>query len=74
MVFENYMVLNQKKCHYMCRGRNTENDKFEFDNLLLQNSNKEVVLVVTIDNKLIFGVTLRTFVGRADKNLVHCWK
>ena len=29
--FENYMVLNQKKCHYMCIDRNTENGKFEFD-------------------------------------------
>ena len=32
--FENCMVLNQKKCNYTCIGRNSENDKFEFDNLL----------------------------------------
>ena len=31
---KNYMVLNLKKCHYINIGRNTENDKFEFDNLL----------------------------------------
>ena len=36
--FENYMVLNQNKCNYMCIGKNTENAKFEFDNLLLKNS------------------------------------
>ena len=44
------MVLNQKKSHYMCISRNTENDKFEFDNLLLENSKEDVVLGVTIDN------------------------
>ena len=37
----------------MCNGRNTENDKFEFDNLFLENC-KEVVLGVTIVNKLTF--------------------
>ena len=52
----------------MCIGRNTENHKFEFDNLLLENSKEEVVLGVTIDNKLTF----ETFVGKPDKNLVHC--
>ena len=36
--FENYMVLNQNKCNYMCIGKSTENAKFEFDNLLLKNS------------------------------------
>ena len=38
----------------MCIGRNTKNDRFEFDNLSLENSKEEVVLGVTLDNKLIF--------------------
>ena len=50
----------------MCVGRNTENDKFEFDNLLLGNSKEEVVLVVTIDDKLIFDIHIRR---RADQKL-----
>ena len=41
--FGNYMALNQKKCHYMRSGRNTEHDKFEFDNFLLENSKEKVV-------------------------------
>ena len=24
--FENYMVLNAEKCHFMCLGKNIEND------------------------------------------------
>lgn len=35
-------------------GKNTKNDKLEFDNLLLENSKKQVVLGATIDNKLAF--------------------
>ena len=35
-------------------GRNTENDKFEFGNLILENSKEDVVLGVMIDNKLTF--------------------
>ena len=47
-IFENYMVLNQKtKCHYICFGRNSENDKFAFGNLLLENSKEEVLLGFT---------------------------
>ena len=38
------MVLNQKKMSlHVCIGRNTENSKFEFDNLLLKNSKEKVV-------------------------------
>ena len=33
--FESSMVLNQKKCYYMCIGGKTEKGNFEFDNLLL---------------------------------------
>ena len=50
----------------MCVGRNTENEKFEFDNLLLGKSKEEVVLGVTIDNKLIFDIRIRR---RADQTL-----
>ena len=66
--FKKYMVLNQKKCHYMCIGRNTENDNFEFDNLLLENS-KEVVLGVTIDNKLTFDSHIKSICRKAGQKL-----
>ena len=66
---DNCMVLNQKKCHYMCIGRNTENDKFEFDNLLLENSKEEVVLGVTIDNKLTFDSHIKSICRKAGQKL-----
>ena len=58
----------KKKCHYMCIGRNIENDKFKFDNLLLENSKEEVVLGITIDNKLTFDShILKIFVEKPTK-------
>ena len=67
--FENYMALNQKICHYMWIDRNTENDKFEFDNLILENS--KAVLGVTIHNKLIFDSHIKNIVGKPAKDFVH---
>ena len=32
--FENYMSLNPTKCHYMCHGKNKENDKFNFGKIV----------------------------------------
>ena len=43
----------------MCIGRDTENDKIEFDNLLLENSKEEVVLGVTFDNELTFDAHIK---------------
>ena len=63
------MVLNQKNCHYMCIARNTENDKFEFDNLLSENSKEEVVLSATIDNKLIFDIHIKNVCRKAGQKL-----
>ena len=38
--FENYMVLNTDKCHFMCLGQNTVNEKFVYDNIEIKNSNE----------------------------------
>ena len=50
--FENYMNLNPTKWHYMCPGKNKENDAFNFGNIYLKNSKEEVILALTIDDKL----------------------
>ena len=40
---ENLMVLNAKKCHYMCFGVGSENDDFLFDGIKLPNSSEEKI-------------------------------
>ena len=52
--YENYMVLNERKCHFMCLGNNTENETFLFHNIHMENSKERKILSVTIDNKLNF--------------------
>ena len=52
--YENYMVLNAGKCHFMCLGNNTENETFLFHNILMENSKEQKILGVIIDIKLNF--------------------
>ena len=53
-LFENCMVLNIGKCHFMCLGKNTENETFIFKDTIMNNSKEEKILVVSIDNRLTF--------------------
>ena len=62
--FENYMVLKQKKCYYMCIVRNTENDKFEFDNLFLETAKKKLTY-----NKLTFDSRIKSICRKTSQKL-----
>ena len=46
--YENDMVLNAGKCHFMCLGNNTENEAFLFHNILLENSKEQKILGVIV--------------------------
>ena len=50
-------------------GKNTKNDKLEFDNLLLENSKKQIVLGATIDNKLTFDSHFKIICRKASLKL-----
>ena len=47
--YENYMVLNAGKYHFMCLRNNTENETFLFHNILMENSKEQKILGVIID-------------------------
>ena len=49
--YENYMVLNAGKCHFMCLGNNAENETFLLHNILMENSKEQKILGVRIDKK-----------------------
>ena len=49
---ENSVVLNARKCHFMCLRNNTENETFLFHNILMENSKEQKITDVIIDNKL----------------------
>ena len=52
--FENYMILNSEKYHYMCIGKNCADDTFLHNNKKFKNSKEERILGVIIDNKQTF--------------------
>ena len=59
----------------MCIGRNVKNGKFEYDNLFLENSEQEeLVLGVTADNILIFDSCLENICRKADLKLAALLK
>ena len=57
--FKNFIVLNAAKCHFMCLGKNTENETFIFKGTIVNNSKEEKKLCVTIDNRLTFSSHIR---------------
>ena len=59
------MVLNADKCHFMCRGKNTENETFIFDNFIFNNSKEEKILGITIDIKLTFKSHIKILCRKA---------
>ena len=67
--YENFMIFNQNKCHYMCIAKNTESDIFKFQNMRLENSKEEVILGIAIDNKLTFDGHIKSMCRKAGQKL-----
>ena len=67
--YENYMVLNAGKCHFMCLGNNTENETFLFHNILMENSKEQKILGVIIDNKLNFKSHINELCKKASQKV-----
>ena len=68
-LFENYMVLNAGKCHFMCLGKNTENETFTFKDTIMNNSKEEKILGVIIDNRLTFSSHIRELCKKASQKI-----
>ena len=62
-------IETKQKCHYMCIGTNTENDKSAFDNLFFENSKEEVLLGITVDNKLTFNSHIKNICFKKGQKL-----
>ena len=64
------MILNPNKCHYVCIGKKTESGIFKFENVCLGNSKEEeVILGITIDNKLTFDSHIKSICRKAGQKL-----
>ena len=68
--YENLMILNPGKCHFMSIGKDTrDEDVFYYDNLTLKNSNEEEILGVIIDRKLTFHQHIKKMCRKAGQKL-----
>ena len=68
--YENYMILNTGKCHYMCMGKDVE-EKETFQISRQQkmiNSKEEEVLGIKIDRKLPFHQHIKSIPRKQAKN------
>ena len=67
--YENFMVLNSKKCHFMCIGKDVENETFTFKDVCYKSSKEEVILGITIDKKLSFDSHIRKMCKTSGQKL-----
>ena len=58
--YENFMILNPGKYHFMSIGKDTRDEDVFYNNLTLKNNNEEEILGVTIDRKLTFHEHIKT--------------
>ena len=65
------MLPNSKKCHYGSLGKSSNDDKFVFGNLCLENSNKKVILGYNNRQLLTFDSRIKICVEKLIKNFVH---
>ena len=67
--YENFMVLNSRKCHFMCIVKDGENETFTFKDACYKSSKEEVILGITIDSKLSFDSHIRKICKKSGQKL-----
>ena len=63
------MVLNSGKCHFMCLGKNTENETYFVNNTEMKNSRENKILEITIDNELKFKSHVKNLCKKASQKI-----
>ena len=61
------MALNAGKCRFMCLGKDTRNETFIFNGVVMKNSKEQKILGVTIDNKLTFKSHIKNLCKKASQ-------
>ena len=69
--YENYMILNTEKCHYMCMGKDVEENKtLQISSPQKMINSKEVeILGIKIDRKLSFHQHIKSISKKAGQKL-----
>ena len=68
--FENYMILNLRKCYFMCIGKNvSDSELLNLNDLNLNNSKEVEILGITIDRNLNFKGHTKNICRKASQKL-----
>ena len=68
--YEKFMILNPVKVHYMCLGRNLDdNEVLKFNNLTIKSSKEAEILGIKLDNNLNFNNHIKLICRKADQKL-----
>ena len=68
--YENFMILNPEKSHYMCLGKNLDdNEVLNFSNLIIESSKEVEILGIKIDKNLNFNNHINSTCRKAGQKL-----
>ena len=67
--YDNYMVLNPRKCEFMGFGKTNENEVFTYHEIRLKKTTPKKLLGITIDEHLSFNEHLTNVCKRASRKL-----
>ena len=64
------MILNPEKSHYMCLGKNLDDNKvLNFNNLIIESSKEVGILGIKIDKNLNFNNHIKSICRKAGQKL-----
>ena len=69
LFYENYMLLNPDKCHFLTLGFNNPFPDFSFENTIIKNVTEEKILGIVIDNNLNFKSHMKKICEKANQKL-----
>ena len=67
--YDNYMVLNPRKCEFMGFGKTNENEVFIYHEIRLKKTDTKKLLGITIDEHLNFNKHITNFCKSASRKL-----
>ena len=67
--YNNYMVLNPRKCEFMGFGKTNENEVFTYHEIRLKKTTTKKLIGITIDKHLNFNEHLTNVCKRASRKL-----
>ena len=68
--YKNFIILNPGKSHYMCLGKNLDNNEvLNFNNLTIKSSKEVEILGIKIDNNLNFNNHIISICRKAGQKL-----